>query len=95
MSKVTQIGGPRARILNADPPHCRVRLLSVHCCTSEGENKERNASLLYQLYLPSHPRTFAHAIAYVWNMLSSLCLINSYSNMIFQRGGWDKLGNWD
>ena len=95
MSKVTQIRGPRARIVSADPPHCRARLLSVHCRMLEGENKERNASLLYQLYLPSHPRSFAHAIAYVWNMLSSLWLVNSYSNMIFQRGWWDNLGDWD
>lgn len=84
MSKVTQIGGPGARILDADPPHGRSRLPSVHYRMLEGENKKRDACLLYQLYLPTHLRTFAHATACVCNMVSSLCLVTSYSDMILK-----------
>lgn len=70
--------------MDADPPHCRARLPSVHSCILEGENRERVASLLQQQHLLTHPGTFANAVACVWNMLSPLGLANSDSYVIFK-----------
>lgn len=70
-SKVTQSW---SQYLDIGPLHCRARLHSVHCCILEGKNNKKDPSILYQQYVPTHPRTFTPAVAYVWNMLSSLCL---------------------
>lgn len=87
-SKVTQSW---SQYLDIGPLHCRARLHSVHCCILEGKNNKKDPSILYQQYVPTHPRTFTPAVAYVWNMLSSLCLALSqtwYGMYLTSRVTW-------